>query len=185
MSETLASQKAKARKAASRRRREAHAVACIAASEALRAHLTGLSGRVVAGYLPIRSEADPVPAMAALVTANRVAVPVVEGPGRPLAFREWHPGCRLVSGPFGVDVPETGDALVPDYLIVPMLAFDDRLFRLGYGGGFYDRTLAELRPNGAQALGFAYAAQHSPVLPVEGTDMALDAVLTERGLWSV
>ncbi|MEE4120027.1 MAG: 5-formyltetrahydrofolate cyclo-ligase [Paracoccaceae bacterium] len=183
MSVDLAAEKAAARTAAAARRAEAHAAHRAAASAALAEHLAGTEGRVISAYLPIRSEADPLPAMSALSGANRICVPVVEGKGRPLSFREWRPGCRLVEGPFRVSVPEGGAVLVPDLLVVPMLAFDAGLYRLGYGGGFYDRTLAALRAaGGCRAVGFAYAAQEVDAVPREATDEQLDEIVTERGL---
>jgi 5-formyltetrahydrofolate cyclo-ligase len=121
--------------------------------------------------------------MTALAAANRVCVPVIAGRGLPLRFREWRPGVALEPGPFRVLVPAEGDWLVPDLLIVPLLAFDDGLHRLGYGGGFYDRTLAALRAAGpVEAVGFAYAAQAAATLPLEPTDAALDRLVTEAGL---
>ena len=120
--------------------------------------------------------------METLSEANRIAVPVVVGPGQPLVFREWQPGCALEEGAFGVMIPTGGEALVPDLIIAPLVAFDRKLFRLGYGGGFYDRTLEELRRTGeVEALGFAYSAQYIETLPLEATDQPLDAVLTEKG----
>ena len=180
---SLADRKAEARVAAYARRKAAHAAHREAASAVLKAHLGGLTGRIVGGYLPIRTEADPLAAMTTLAAANRVAVPVVEGPGQPLSFREWHPGCALVEGPFRVMVPEEGETLVPDTLIVPLVAFDARLYRLGYGGGFYDRTLEALRSAGpVRAIGFAYAAQEAESLPLEPTDQPLDEIVIEAGL---
>ena len=181
--EQLKAEKQAAREAAFARRRAAHAAQAEAAAAALAAHLAGTEGRVVAGYLPIRTEANPLPAMERLAAANTVCVPVIAGKGQPLRFREWRPGCRLVEGPFRVMVPEDGAWCTPDLLIVPMLAFDARLYRLGYGGGFYDRTLEGLRAAGpVRALGFAYAAQEADTLPLEPTDQPLDALVTERGL---
>jgi 5-formyltetrahydrofolate cyclo-ligase len=140
-------------------------------------------GSTVSGYLPIRSEIDPMPLMLALAGLGyRLCVPVIEGRGRPLSFREWSASAEIVRGPFGVAVPVGGATLVPDLLIVPMLAFDRRGHRLGYGGGFYDRTIAGLRAQGpVQALGFAYAAQEVPLVPDSETDMRLDAIVTEAG----
>lgn len=180
---SLAERKAEARNAAYARRKAAHAAHRGAASAALTAHLAGVTGAVIAGYLPIRTEADPLPAMTALAAGNRITVPVIEGPGRPLVFREWRPGCALVEGPFRVMVPEEGEVLTPDTLIVPLVAFDARLYRLGYGGGFYDRTLEALRSTGqVRAIGFAYAAQEAEELPLEPTDQPLDEIVTEIGL---
>ncbi|WP_232830688.1 5-formyltetrahydrofolate cyclo-ligase [Tropicimonas sp. IMCC34011] len=151
-------------------------------SAALVECLASEAGRVIAGYMPIRSEADPLPAMTALAARNRICVPVVVGPGEALRFREWVPGCALERGPFGVEVPAGGADLSPDLLIVPMLAFDARLYRLGYGGGFYDRTLEALRKTGApEAVGLAYAAQELTELPLEPTDQPLDRLVTEQG----
>ena len=176
----IADSKAAARTEAFARRKAAHARARAAASAALLRHVEGVCGRTVAGYLPIRTEADPLPAMTALAAHDRVCVPVIEGAGLPLSFRAWTPGCTLEEGPFRVMVPVGAETLTPDLLIVPMLAFDARLYRLGYGGGFYDRTLQTLRAAGrAEAMGFAYAAQFADALPVEDTDQPLDLLVTE------
>ncbi len=179
----MTEEKALARKAAFQRRKDAHARHREAASDALCAATDGISGHVIAGYLPIRTEADPLPAMTRLSAANRICVPVVEGPGLPLSFRAWRPGCALVEGPFRVMIPADGAALVPDILIVPMVAFDAGLYRLGYGGGFYDRTLAALRAERrVRATGFAYAAQGVERLAIEPTDEPLDEIVTESAL---
>ncbi len=179
----VAAEKAAARAAAVARRAEAHAAAAgaAAAQAALAAVLAPLRGRALAGYLPTRTEIDPMPVMAAW--SGPVCVPVIEGRGMPLRFRAWRPGCGLVAGPFGVSVPAEGDEVVPEVLIVPLLAFDASGMRLGYGGGFYDRTLAQLRVAGPVfAAGFAYAAQEVGALPREGTDAPLDVIVTERGV---
>jgi len=140
-------------------------------------------GAVVAGYMPIRSEMDPLPAMTVLARTARLCVPVIQGAGRPLVFREWTPDAAMRDGPFGARVPRTGAVLRPSVLIVPLVGFDARANRLGHGGGFYDRTLADLRARGpVLALGLAYAAQAFPALPVAPTDQPLDAVVTEAGI---
>lgn len=181
---SLAEEKRAARKEAFRRRAIAHAENAGAVSQALCDHLAGLEGRIISGYLPIRTEASPLAAMEGLARHNRVAVPVVIRAGAPLVFREWTPGCRLERGVFDVMIPVEGAELHPDLVITPLLAFDRGLHRLGYGGGFYDRTLAKLRAEGhVHALGFAYAAQLVEAVPVEATDQLLDAVLTESGVF--
>ncbi len=136
----------------------------------------------VSGYMPIQSELDPRPAMTALHWSGReICVPVVQGKGLPLRFHRWCPETEMVDGPYGAQVPAHADPLVPRVLILPLLAFDARGTRLGYGGGFYDRTLAELRGTNREtyAVGFAFAAQEAPGLPAEVTDARLDALVTE------
>jgi 5-formyltetrahydrofolate cyclo-ligase len=177
--------KAAARKAAFARRRAAaeDTAAAQAAQAHLLAHLQDSGAGVISGYMKIRTEIDPLPVMTRLhALGRRICVPVIEGAERPLAFREWRPGARMVAGPFGAVVPASGDWLEPTALIVPLLAFDARGYRLGYGGGFYDRTLEGLRGRGpVEAVGFAFAAQEAAEVPVEPTDQRLDLVVTEGG----
>ena len=114
---------------------------------------------------------------------GRVAVPVIPGPAQALRFHEWSPEARMVEGAFKALIPEGGAELVPTVLIVPLLAFDRRGFRLGYGGGFYDRTLEGLRARGpVTAIGFAFAAQEVAQVPIEPTDQPLDLIVTEAGI---
>lgn len=171
-----------ARKRAFDLRAETGAVA--AATAHLLAAIGPAQGRVIAGYLPIRTEIDPRPAMAALHQAGaQIGVPVIAGPGLPLDFRLWTPDAALIPGPFGAMIPQSGDWVIPDTLIVPLVGFDAACNRLGYGGGFYDRTLARLAAaSPVRALGFAFAAQELPPLPLEPTDIPLDAIVTEAGV---
>lgn len=170
--------KAAARAAAFARRKAAHAARTPAAADRLRAELGRFAGRPLAGYMPMRTEIDCLPAMAA--HDGPVAVPVILGPGRALRFRRWTPASRMVAGDFGALIPETGDWIVPEVLVVPLVAFDRKGFRLGYGGGFYDRTLEGLRTLGpVTAIGFAYGAQEMAEVPVEPTDQPLDLIVTE------
>ena len=178
---TLAAQKAEARRAAFAARKAAFQAGQGQAAELLADFLTDQKGRVLAGYMPMRTEIDPLPAMAA--HQGPVCVPVIPGPDMPLRFREWTPGCAMEAGAFGALIPAEGAWLEPEVLIVPLLSFDRRGFRLGYGGGFYDRTLERLRARGTTlALGFAFAAQEVAEVPIEPTDQPLDAILTETGL---
>lgn len=144
-------------------------------------------GRVVSGYRPIRTELDPTDAMIALIAAGaRICVPVIEGAGLPLAFREWVPGCLMEVGAFGAEIPAGGEWLVPDILITPLLGWDRAGWRLGYGGGFYDRTLEGLRAaKPTRAIGFAFAAQEVPNVPMEPTDQRLDAMATETEILEI
>lgn len=182
----LSDAKAALRASARARRRAAHetspGAAQAARDEFLAAGLHRGAG-IISAYRRIRTELDPEPLMLALIERGcRLLVPVIEGEGLPLKFREWTPGARMVPGPFGAEVPAGGAWLEPDLLIVPLLAFDAAGRRLGYGGGFYDRTLARLRAAGpARAIGFAYAAQHVEEVPAEETDQLLDAIVTEAG----
>lgn len=177
------------------RRRAAHAAdhagsggagsaAALAARDHFLAGRLHTGARTVSGYRPIRTEIDATPLMTALHAAgHRLCVPVIEGQALPLRFREWHPGAAMVAGPFGAEVPAEGEWLDPDFVIAPLVAFDDQGHRLGYGGGFYDRTLAGLRAERrVLAVGLAYAAQQVKAIPHEPTDQRLDAVVTERGL---
>ncbi|MCB1367188.1 MAG: 5-formyltetrahydrofolate cyclo-ligase [Rhodobacteraceae bacterium] len=177
--------KAAARQAAFAARKVAHEQGLDrAANGHLRLCLADLPGQVVAAYLPIRTEISPLEVMAGLVAAGRdVCVPVIEGPAMPLKFSRWTPGAALVAGPFRVMVPEVADWLQPDIVITPMLAFDRRGYRLGYGGGYYDRSLAALKAaKPVSAIGFAYCAQEVPEVPVEATDHPLDMLVTETGV---
>lgn len=170
------------RKLAFAARKAAHA-ATADVTAALLAEIGPVTGRIISGYMPIRTEISPLAAMTALSGANRICVPVIAGKGLPLDFKEWTLGARMIPGPFGALIPETGDWLTPDILIVPLVAFDCHGQRLGYGGGFYDRTLARLRADGpVRAIGLAYGAQELPPLPVEPTDQPLDCIVTECGM---
>jgi 5-formyltetrahydrofolate cyclo-ligase len=177
----LTAAKAAARKAAFAARAVAHAAGQGDACATLSAVLARHAGKVLAGYMPMRSEIDPLPAMAA--HQGPVCVPVILGKGQPLAFRAWTPDARMVPGDFGALIPESGDWLTPQVLIVPLVAFDGQGGRLGYGGGYYDRTLEALRAKGpVTAIGFAYTAQHIGQVPLEPTDQRLDLIVTDRGM---
>ncbi|MBA3910184.1 MAG: 5-formyltetrahydrofolate cyclo-ligase [Rhodobacter sp.] len=173
--------KALAREAAFAARKVAFAAGQGQAAEILADYLAGQGGKVLSGYMPMRTEIDPLPAMAA--HQGPVGVPVIIGKGQPLRFREWTPGVKLVEGAFKALIPEEGAWVEPEVLIVPLLAFDARGFRLGYGGGFYDRTLEGLRARGpVLAVGFAFAAQEVAKVPTDATDQRLNAIVTEKGV---
>lgn len=149
----------------------------------LRAALAPHGGKVLAGYWPIRGEADPRPVLADWDGA--VVLPVVVARDTPLTFRRWQSGDALDEGAFGTaHPPEAAPALDPQVLIVPLAGFDRAGNRLGYGGGYYDRTLARLRAAGpVVALGLAYGVQELAAIPVEPTDQPLDAVVTDHGVF--
>jgi len=184
----LADRKSRARRVAYARRKAAHADAGIGAAPGiapgaagrLSEVLAGYRGVSLAGYMPIRTEIDPLPAMAEAAAHGVVGVPVIQGTGLALKFSCWEPEAAMKEGPFGAKVPVRDDWIAPEILIVPLVAFDLNGGRLGYGGGFYDRTLASLRATRPTlAVGFAYDAQQADELPLEPTDQPLDMLVTE------
>ncbi|MEM1100113.1 MAG: 5-formyltetrahydrofolate cyclo-ligase [Pseudomonadota bacterium] len=175
---TLADIKAETRRAALARRKAAHGSPPAAGH--LSSFLAGFRGVPVAGYMPINTEIDPLPAMEEAAAHGPVAIPVIAGTGQPLTFARWEPGMALVEGPFKARIPAEPDFITPEIVIVPLLAFTRGGGRLGYGGGFYDRTLEALRAaRPTLAAGFAYAAQEADELPLEPTDQPLDLIITE------
>ncbi len=181
----LTEQKAAARKAAFARRKAAHEAGLSGSASFLSEVIAGYRGVPLSGYMPIRTEISPLPAMAEAAAYGPVGVPVIQGAGLPLKFSRWEPGCAMIKGPFGAEIPAREDFITPEIMIVPLVAFDRRGGRLGYGGGFYDRTLEILRANGpVLAIGFAYAAQEAEGLPLEATDQPLDMIVTEQGVLS-
>ncbi len=175
--------KASARKEVFAARKQAHAgYSGDTATQNLLDFLTPHLGKPMSAYMPIRTEIDCLPAMAELVNTSAIGVPVILGPGQPLEFHRWHPDTDMVDGPFGAMIPTNADLIVPSVVILPLLAYDARGFRLGYGGGYYDRSLENLRAGGSVlAVGFAYSAQEIDQVPTETTDQRLDAIVTERG----
>ena len=140
------------------------------------------SGCVISAYWPISSEIDPRPLMNRLhEEGHPIALPVTVARGSPLVFRAWRPGDRLEPDTFDTRVPlEYQRKLTPRVLIVPLLAFDRAGTRLGYGGGFYDRTLTRLREAGTVlAVGVAYAAQEVAEVLRDGGDQPVDWIVTE------
>jgi 5-formyltetrahydrofolate cyclo-ligase len=140
-------------------------------------------GLTIGGYWAIGSEADPLPLLVALRFAgHRVALPVVTGPNEALVFRLWSADAPLVPSGFGTSAPGLeAETVAPDLLIMPLLGFDPSGTRLGYGGGYYDRTIAQM-PNRPVLLGFGFSGQRCDAIPAEPHDIALDAVVTETGL---
>ena len=171
-----------------RAKRRAAAAAGSEAGERLReSFLSALPlppAQVVAGYWPMPEEIDVRPLMTYLHLSGHVlALPVVMARDEPLIFRQWRPSLPLDPGVYGIPVPgAAAPELTPGVLLVPLLAFDGEGRRLGYGAGYYDRTLATLRAGGdILAIGAAYAAQRMDSLPEEAADQRLDWVVTEEG----
>ncbi len=143
---------------------------------------------VVALYWPLGDELDTRPLADLLQAAGYgLALPVVIGRDQPLIFRTWQPDASLVSGFFNVMTPEdTAELQHPDVIIVPLLAFDAACDRLGYGGGFYDRTLAGLRQAAQKPImriGFAFEGQRVDAIPRQSDDQTLDYVVTDQAVY--
>lgn len=178
---TTETTKAERRKAAFARRKAAFEAAGPGAAGLLSEVLAGHRGVPVSGYAAMRTEIDPAPALAEAAAHGPVGLPVIIARGQALKFRTWSPGVAMVAGDFGALIPETGDWMVPEIVVVPLVAFDRAGGRLGYGGGFYDRTLEGLRARGpVLAIGFAFSAQEDEGLQMEPTDQPLDLIVTER-----
>jgi 5-formyltetrahydrofolate cyclo-ligase len=183
---SLAEEKRLARTAALARRDAVATAASAGAGEALSSRGlppgVGPRPRVISGFHPYLSEISTLPFLSRLADAGWVTVlPVVVAKNTPLAFRQWRPGEPLVKGRWDIDIPpETAAAHEPDVLLVPMLAFDRRGYRLGYGGGFYDRTLQKLRQaKPVVAIGVAYAGQEVADVVHDDLDQRLDWIMTE------
>ncbi len=141
------------------------------------------SVRSVGGYMPIRHELSPAPLLTELDHRGVIcALPVVVDEDSPLIFRRYRPDDRLAAGAYGILEPlEDQEVVEPELVFAPLLAFDDRGTRLGYGAGHYDQTLAQLS---AISVGLAFASQQVDSLPRASHDIALDYVLTEK-FWLV
>ena len=169
-------------RSAARRRREmlSHAQA----AESLISHFPSeLSQNVIAGYAPIGDELNLWPLLTHLRETGRIIGFPVTGPKpSPLTFREWTKNCEMDCDKYGIQYPKNGAIINPTLILMPLLAFTASGDRLGYGGGYYDRTLAELRIAGEIfACGVAYAGQEVDSLPTDAHDEGLDGVLTEDG----
>jgi len=194
---SIADQKAALRLAAKERRKHARAAAGGRGHE----HLAGLlmeqaavmgieAGAVVAGYWAMADEIDVIPAMTALRDSFDVtcALPVVVRKEAPLLFRAWQPGDQMDSGGFGTHHPQAAaPEVTPDVLLVPLLAFDKDGYRMGWGGGFYDRTLERLRKNNGAviAIGVAYAGQAFDAVVRDDYDQPMDWIVTELSIRKV
>jgi 5-formyltetrahydrofolate cyclo-ligase len=184
--ETIANQKAELRVAALSRRDALPADARKAAAEAIAAREFPLAitpGTIVSGFMPLKSEINPLPLMQMLAEAGaRLALPAIAERGKPLLMRAWEFGALLDRGQWGIREPKPEAAEVePDILLVPLLAFDRAGHRLGYGAGYYDMTIHRLRAQKPiAAVGIAFAAQEVPKIPTTPRDERLDLVLTER-----
>jgi 5-formyltetrahydrofolate cyclo-ligase len=175
------------------RRRAAHRVIGPEAAQAVAACVLAeiaVHDKTIAGYWPLGDELDCRPALEALAAAGaRIALPVVAGQGHALVFRQWKPGDPLEQGPFGTMHPSARAPVVcPQVLLVPLVAFDLEGHRLGYGAGYYDRTIAAFRAQGqarqVTAIGLGYDVQRVDTVHADLHDQALDGIITNSGaLW--
>ena len=147
----------------------------------LRAALPDLASRHIGFYWPFKGEYDPRPLVRALHREGaRLALPVVVQRARPMEFRPWRPRMRLAKGVWDILVPAEGPAVQPDTLLVPLVGFDARGYRLGHGGGYYDRTLAAL-PRRPLAVGIGFESLRLPTIHPQPHDIPMDMIVTERG----
>jgi len=187
VSETLVGEeKAIVRRDALTRRNALPADLRAQAAEAIAARPFPLSvapGTIVSGFMPLKSEINPLPLMRALAGRGAsLALPAIAGRGKPLMMRAFAFGDELDSGQWGIREPKPGAAQVaPDIMLVPLLAFDRSGKRIGYGAGYYDMTIAKFRAvKPVVTVGIAFAAQEIADVPVTERDARLDLVLTER-----
>ena len=140
-------------------------------------------GSIVSGFMPIRSEINPIPLLRRCAEAGaQLALPAIVGRGKALSLRSWSVGEKLNAGQWGIREP-VADApeVKPDFMLVPLAAFDRGGGRIGYGAGYYDMTISAVRAfKPVVAIGVAYAAQEVPEVPILPHDVRLDLVLTER-----
>ncbi len=133
-------------------------------------------------YWPIKNEPDLLPLMRAWSDLNKsgfcALLPVIEGKERPLKFRKWHPDTHMATDAYGIPYPAEGEFITPEALLIPCVACDQSGYRLGYGGGYYDRTLAEL-PETVLRIGVGYAFSCIESIFPQAHDMPLDAWVTE------
>ncbi len=143
-----------------------------------------IGGRLVSFYWPFRGEPD-LRAWAETIVARggRTALPVVVEKATPLVFREWRHGQKLEKGVWNIPVPADGDPVFPDIVIAPLVGYDPSNYRLGYGGGFFDRTLASL-PKKPLVIGIGYGSCALPTIYPQPHDIPMDAIITESGIVS-
>jgi len=184
--DALSVEKAQLRRAAQARRDALPVDWRKAAAEAIAARdfpLTIAPGTIVSGFMPLKSEINPLPLMRRLADAGaRLALPAVAGRGKPLIMRSWQWGEPLTAGVWDIREPTPkAPEVEPDILLVPLLAFDRSGHRIGYGAGYYDLTIAQLRAKKPiAAVGLAFAVQELSRVPTAAFDAPLDLVLTEK-----
>ncbi len=151
--------------------------------QVLRVWLVGRRETAIGAYWPIKGEFDPLPALyrwGEVDPARRIGLPVIQRDSKQLRFHVWYPGCPMEEDAFGIPKPKDTEPFAPQMLLVPCVGYGPCGLRLGYGGGFYDRTLAALAPR-PFTVGIGYAHGYIPWLAPEPHDVPLDAMLNEDG----
>jgi 5-formyltetrahydrofolate cyclo-ligase len=157
----------------------AHRIASRALAERLGQELQQPRPSILGGYWPIRREFNPLPLMQQLLGQGvHIALPAMLARDAPLQFRLWQPGTRLAVGSWGIPYPADGATVLPDTLIVPLLGFDLAGYRLGYGGGYYDRTIAALSP-APRLLGVGFAAARLATIYPQSHDIRMHRIITD------
>ncbi|MBK6472782.1 MAG: 5-formyltetrahydrofolate cyclo-ligase [Betaproteobacteria bacterium] len=152
--------------------------------EVLRVWLMGREDKAIGAYWPIKGEFDALPALYRWAEADEercIGLPVIDKQTKQLSFQMWFPGCEMEEDAYGIPKPKDTPVFHPTLLLVPCVGYGDGGVRLGYGGGFYDRTLATLQPR-PTTVGLAYSFGYVPWLQAEPHDVPLDAVLNEDGV---
>ena len=152
--------------------------------EVLRVWLMGRADTAIGAYWPIKGEFDTLPALYRWMETDEercIGLPVIDKTTKQLSFHMWFPGCEMEEDAYGIPKPKDTPAFQPTLLLVPCVGYGDLGVRLGYGGGFYDRTLAALKPR-PFTVGIGYGHGYVPWLEAEPHDVPLDAVLTDEGL---
>ena len=152
--------------------------------EVLRVWLVGRGDKTIGAYWPIKGEFDALPALYRWSEADdsrRIGLPVINRETKQLRFHVWYPGCPMEEDAYGIPKPKDTEAFEPQLLLVPCVGYGPKGLRLGYGGGFYDRTLAALQPRPV-TVGVGYTNGFVPWLQAEPHDVPLDAMLTDEGL---
>ena len=152
--------------------------------EVLRVWLVSRAEQSIGAYWPIKGEFDAQPALFRWSEAEpgrRIGLPVTDKTTKQLRFQVWYPGCEMEDDAFGIPKPKDTAMFEPELLLVPCVGYGPRGLRLGYGGGFYDRTLATLQPR-PLTVGLAFSNGHVPWLEPETHDVPLDAILNEDGV---
>jgi 5-formyltetrahydrofolate cyclo-ligase len=161
-----------------------------ALQQVMRIWLVGRADLVIGAYWPIKGEFDPLPALHRWKEdgelqgdpqPRRIGLPVVNKLTKTLTFHAWYPGCPMEEDAYGIPKPKDTELVIPTLLFVPCVGYSAGGYRLGYGGGFYDRTLAALQPH-PTTVGLGYAPGYVPDFEPEAHDVSLDVILNDNGV---